>query len=248
MSYDELRLASGDDLDRLDEYALVVIDEAPQPAQPRHRPGRRGPTGSSRAPTPKQLVLMTATPVNNSLLDLHTLVGYFVKNDAAFASRGHPEPLPVHPGGAGPGPGDAVAGAPVRAPRRGRRAANAGLRQAPLRGLDDPQPGWPGHPDRVPDPACRAHRLRRSMPPATNLLERVIAALEPDDSDVGERWRPDRQPMHPADSTLARYMPSRYAIADHVEAVPGRDAGLRAGRLPSDSSRARKRVGERLVS
>ena len=33
---------------------------------------------------------MTATPVNNSLLDLHTLVGYFVKNDAAFASRGIP--------------------------------------------------------------------------------------------------------------------------------------------------------------
>ena len=45
---------------------------------------------------PKDLLLMTATPVNNSLLDLHAL-SYFVKNDAAFASRGIPSLLPLHP-------------------------------------------------------------------------------------------------------------------------------------------------------
>ena len=37
---------------------------------------------------PKQLVLLTATPVNNTLFDLHALVSLFVRNDAAFVDRG----------------------------------------------------------------------------------------------------------------------------------------------------------------
>lgn len=37
---------------------------------------------------PKKLVLMTATPVNNSLWDLYNLLSYFVGHDAAFASQG----------------------------------------------------------------------------------------------------------------------------------------------------------------
>ena len=39
---------------------------------------------------PKQLVLLTATPVNNSLWDLYYQLGYFLRNDAAFADVGIP--------------------------------------------------------------------------------------------------------------------------------------------------------------
>jgi len=36
---------------------------------------------------PKNVVMLTATPVNNSLWDLYYLLNYFIKNDAAFASK-----------------------------------------------------------------------------------------------------------------------------------------------------------------
>ncbi len=37
---------------------------------------------------PKKLVLMSATPVNNSIWDLYYLLTYFIKHDAAFAALG----------------------------------------------------------------------------------------------------------------------------------------------------------------
>jgi len=37
---------------------------------------------------PKQVVLLTATPVNNSLWDLYHQLGYFIRNDAALADAG----------------------------------------------------------------------------------------------------------------------------------------------------------------
>ena len=69
------------------EYAMVVIDEAHNlrnPSTQRALALRRLLAGSP----PKDLVLITATPVNNSLWDLYYLLGYFVKNDAAFADVG----------------------------------------------------------------------------------------------------------------------------------------------------------------
>ncbi len=43
--------------------------------------------------SPKDLVLLTATPVNNTLWDLYYLLAYFIKNDATFADvRDWPSP------------------------------------------------------------------------------------------------------------------------------------------------------------
>ena len=39
---------------------------------------------------PKQVVLMTATPVNNSVWDLYDLLTYFIGHDAVFSDRGIP--------------------------------------------------------------------------------------------------------------------------------------------------------------
>lgn len=69
------------------EYALVVVDEAQafrNPDAQRTRALRRLLLGKP----PKKLVLLTATPVNNSLWDLYYLLSLFVGHDAAFSDRG----------------------------------------------------------------------------------------------------------------------------------------------------------------
>lgn len=69
------------------DYALVVIDEAQafrNPDTDRARALRYLLRGSP----PKKLVLITATPVNNSLWDLYYQLNYFIKQDAAFARKG----------------------------------------------------------------------------------------------------------------------------------------------------------------
>ncbi len=69
------------------EYSLVVIDEAHNarnPSAQRAEALRRLLSGTPR----KKVVLLTATPVNNSLWDLYHLLGYFIYNDAIFADTG----------------------------------------------------------------------------------------------------------------------------------------------------------------
>jgi hypothetical protein len=70
-----------------EEYSLVVIDEA----QAFRNPGTRRAEALRRllaGDPPKQVVMLSATPVNNSLWDLYYLLSYFVKHDAAFSGRG----------------------------------------------------------------------------------------------------------------------------------------------------------------
>ena len=71
----------------MNQYALVVIDEAHNmrnPTTQRAEALRHLLAGSP----PKKLVMLTATPVNNSIWDLYYLLGYFLRNDAAFADTG----------------------------------------------------------------------------------------------------------------------------------------------------------------
>lgn len=76
-------------LREIEDYSLVVIDEA-------HNLRNSGAQRSGAvdrvitAGSPKKVVLLTATPVNNSLNDLETLVKYFIRDDARFASLGIP--------------------------------------------------------------------------------------------------------------------------------------------------------------
>jgi hypothetical protein len=72
-----------------EQYAMVVIDEAHalrNPSTQRAEALRWLLAGSP----PKDLVLLTATPVNNGLWDLYNLLAYFLPNDAAFADIGMP--------------------------------------------------------------------------------------------------------------------------------------------------------------
>ncbi|EJN59701.1 helicase-related protein [Halogranum rubrum] len=93
VSYAELRndRQLGGDADNLDldvnEYQLVIIDEA----HAFRNPGTQQSDSLRRllrGDPPKDVVMLTATPVNNSLWDLYYLLDYFIKNDAAFANEG----------------------------------------------------------------------------------------------------------------------------------------------------------------
>ena len=73
----------------VDEYSLIVVDEA--------HAFRNVDTKRARAlrrllqsDPPRKIVMLTATPVNNSLMDLYDLLTYFVGHDAVFADRGIP--------------------------------------------------------------------------------------------------------------------------------------------------------------
>jgi len=71
------------------EYSLVVIDEAHNlrnPSTLRAEALRRLLSGAP----PKEVVMITATPVNNSLMDLYHLLRFFVRSDAEFADVGVP--------------------------------------------------------------------------------------------------------------------------------------------------------------
>lgn len=71
------------------EYSLVVIDEA---HAYRHLDTKRARALRRllQGDPPKKVVLMTATPVNNSVWDLYDLLTYFIGHDAAFSDRGIP--------------------------------------------------------------------------------------------------------------------------------------------------------------
>ncbi|MFW0793170.1 SNF2-related protein [Gordonia sp. CPCC 205515] len=95
-SYEEVRNRLDPDRGPVDsffqevaDYSLVVIDEA-------HNLRNSGAQRSGAvdrvitAGGSKRVVLLTATPVNNSLSDLETLVKYFIRDDARFAALGIP--------------------------------------------------------------------------------------------------------------------------------------------------------------
>lgn len=94
MTFEEVRIRLTKDekkfLNETADYAMIVIDEA-------HNL-RNSATARAEAVDrvilsgkhPKKVVLLTATPVNNSLMDLDTLVRYFVRDDARFAAQNIP--------------------------------------------------------------------------------------------------------------------------------------------------------------
>ena len=96
ISYDKIRARSAEDhpdkdsfIKQLDDYAYIVIDEA---HNLRNAAAERSKAIDSLLGglNPKKTILLTATPVNNSLTDLETLIKYFIRNDSYFSGIGIP--------------------------------------------------------------------------------------------------------------------------------------------------------------
>lgn len=71
----------------LEDYALVVIDEAHNYRNP-DAPKRAGVLRKLLSGKRRDVVMLSATPVNNSLWDLYHQLRYFLKQDAALADKG----------------------------------------------------------------------------------------------------------------------------------------------------------------
>lgn len=77
-------------MQEIEDYSLVVIDEAHNLRNSSAQRSGAVDRVITAGNHPKNVVLLTATPVNNSLADLETLIRYFIRDDARFASLGIP--------------------------------------------------------------------------------------------------------------------------------------------------------------
>lgn len=96
ISYDKIRSRSSEDnperdefLRWLDDFAYIIVDEA---HNLRNASAERSKAIDALlgGANPKKTVLLTATPVNNSLDDLQTLIKYFIRSDSYFSGIGIP--------------------------------------------------------------------------------------------------------------------------------------------------------------
>lgn len=71
----------------LDEYQLIIVDEAHNYRNP-EAPTRAAALRRLLFGRRRDVLFLTATPVNNSLWDLYHLILFFVRQDAHFAARG----------------------------------------------------------------------------------------------------------------------------------------------------------------
>lgn len=224
VSYEELAADAatagrvGSALQHPDEYAMVIIDEA---HAMRNAVTKRAEAlrGVLRGQAPKDLVMLTATPVNNSLNDLYNLISYFAPHDAAFADAGVPSlrtyfdrAMAVSPDDLSPEHlFDVIDQVAVRRTRRfvklhylGDRVVIGGVEQE----------------IRFPTPRVRRveYDLDAAMPGLFDMLATALGVGEAEDA-----------PSAPAALSFARYMPSRYRIAgdaEGAEAYEVQNAGL----------------------
>ena len=170
-------------LSPLDEYQLIIVDEA-------HN--YRNPTARTRAEVLRRLMsgrrrhllLLTATPVNNSLWDLHQLLSYFLRQDSALVDQGIPSLHERFKEAEGQNPADlspdllypVIDATTVKRTRQFVRNHYANER---IRGPD----GTLQH-IHFPEPVARAIRYEvDEMLP--NFFDSLEAALNPPDEDGG---------------------------------------------------------------
>jgi Helicase conserved C-terminal domain/PLD-like domain/SNF2-related domain len=235
-SYEEVRNRLDPDmgpihnfLQEIEDYSLVVIDEA---HNLRNSSAQRSGAVDRviTAGKPKKVVLLTATPVNNSLTDLETLIKYFIRDDARFASLGIPsirdyikKAQAIDPANLTPEHlfdlMDQVA------VRRTRKFVKEHYANELIIGPD-------GKPTIIKFPQPKVRRIEYDLDAdGIALIDAMVYALDdPTDPhtprDWGERSRDPKRLM------LARYLSSRYTVDHDLQQYQITNAGLlRSGLL-----------------
>lgn len=88
LSYDKARRQIHDDVDAFDKYAMVVCDEAHHLRNPHAKRTKEINRLIAGNGTPKHALMMTATPVNNGIGDLESIISLAVRDDETFRSQG----------------------------------------------------------------------------------------------------------------------------------------------------------------
>ena len=184
-----------------DSYRLVVVDEA--------HALRNEDTSWYRAMerllggTEKQVVLLTATPINNGLWDLYNLVMLFSRHDRGLARAGIDSirKLFLLAGANERDPEDLSPEVAFPVGRRGQRAPRPQVHRALLRGRDVPR----RHPVAFPKPKLRTRRydLDAAHP---GLFERITVEIDA--------------------LTMARYRPSAFEQCGEETSVEAQLGGL----------------------
>jgi hypothetical protein len=205
----------------LDSYALVVVDEAHnlRNASTQRAEAVRMLLAGAVA---KKLVLLTATPVNNSLQDLHSLVSYIDPSDDAFADIGVPS-VRKYIGAAMALDPDELSGKHLFelldaiAVRRTRRFIKTQYPNAKVNGVQ------------ITFPQAKVHRVDYRLDAVLpGFFDRLADALgaRTDDEDLDTTGVTLKDPGSVL--TMARYVPSRFLLGQdqQVEQYEVQNAGL----------------------
>ncbi|MFI9629194.1 SNF2-related protein [Streptomyces sp. NPDC052042] len=238
-------------LQALDEYAMVVVDEAH--AMRNSKTKRADALRQVLAgPVPKDLVLLTATPVNNSLEDLYSLIAYFTPNDAAFSDVGIPSlrqyfqsAMAMNPDDLSPEHlFDVLDEIAVRRTRRFVKNHYVGDRVV-----------IGGVPQEIRFPACRVVRvdynLDEVLPGVFDDLAIALGAGVPDDALDAASAAGVILTEPGAVLTMARYVPSRFRLEGETEAYEAQNAGLLRSNLLKrfeSSSYAFEQTGTKMIA
>lgn len=213
----------------IEDYSLVVIDEA-------HNLRNSGAQRSGAvdrvitAGNPKKVVLLTATPVNNSLTDLETLIKYFIRDDARFAALGIPsireyirQAQAIDPANLTPEHlfdlMDQVA------VRRTRKFVKEHYANELIFGAD-------GKPTTIKFPQPKVRRIDYPLDKdGLALIDAMVYALDdPTDPQAPQAWE-DRS-RDPERLMLARYLSSMYTVDHDLQTYQITNSGLlRSGLL-----------------
>lgn len=209
-----------------DDYAMVIVDEAHalRSSTTLRADAMRTLLAGN---VPKQLVEMTATPVNNSLWDLYNLISYYAKSDASFGDVGiaslseyfktamamDPDALtPEHLF-------DVMDEVAVRRTRQFVKTHYAGDTVV-INGVEQA----------IKFPTCRVHRVDYDLDTvAPGLLDDFAVALGADvaDDDLEGTLAAGVLMVDPGEVlTMARYVPSQFLLHGEAEQYEAQNAGL----------------------
>ncbi|MGV3713505.1 SNF2-related protein [Pseudolysinimonas sp.] len=213
-----------DFLYKAEDAALVIVDEA---HNLRNANAKRSETLDRiilSGKHPKKVVLLTATPVNNSLIDLETLIKYFVRDDSRFASVGIPsirgyirDAQKLDPDALTPNHlFDLMDQVAVRRTRR--------FVKDNYKGETVPGPGGVKIPVEFPDAAVRRVDYALDMP-GEALVDEVTYALDiPEQEKHAASF--DVRRSDPRRLLLSRYAPSAYLLTEKLDGTQVTNMGL----------------------